>query len=170
MAVEHQDVRGGRLPTCSNCSQYWSVYDQQRNGRGHERATLVCGLFLHTAVGGQGGPWEEMGVAPEGGSGGQSLPLVHTFWCKTGMDLMVASIKLCWEPTHRALYCQRESDPTAHVITYLDELAVCIPSLDAWDQLVWLTKVAIPCALIEAKLYGYCQDQAVDLGPVIPPA
>ena len=60
----------------------------------------------------------------------RASPLVHTFWCKMGMDLTVASLKFCWEPAPRALYCQRESDPTAHIFTYLDNVAVCIPSLD----------------------------------------
>ena len=98
----------------------------------------------------------------------KACPLMHAFWCKMGMDLTVTSIKLCWEPAPRALYHQRESGPTTHIITYLDELAVCIPNLDAWDQLVWPTAAAIPCALTEAELYGYCQGQAVDLGPVMP--
>ena len=93
--------------------------------------------------------------------------LVHAFWHEMGVDLTVASLKLCWEPTPRALYWQRESSPTAHIITYLDEVAVCIPSLDMWDQLVWLTVVAIPHALTEAELYGYCWGQAVDLSPML---
>ena len=46
-------------------------------------------------------------------------------------------------------------------------LAVRIPSLDAWDQLVWLTVAAIPCALTEAELYGYCRGQVVDLSPMM---
>ena len=96
--------------------------------------------------------------------------LVRAFWHETGMDLTVASIKRCWEPTPRALYHQRESGPTAHAITYLDELAVHVPSLDTWDQMMWPTAVAIPRALTEAELYGYCQGQAVDLGPVMPAA
>ena len=33
------------------------------------------------------------------------------------------------------IYCQRESSPTAHIITFLDELAVRVPSLNVWDQL-----------------------------------
>ena len=37
---------------------------------------------------------EEMGVAQEGGSGGQSLPTGACLWCEVGADLMVASIKL----------------------------------------------------------------------------
>ena len=41
----------------------------------------------------------------------KASPLMHTFWCKTGTDLTVASIKLCWEPALRALYCQRYHFP-----------------------------------------------------------
>ena len=43
--------------------------------------------------------------------------LVHAFWCET----MMASVKLCWEPTPRTLYHQRDNSPTAHVISYLNE-------------------------------------------------
>ena len=87
----------------------------------------------------------------------KTSPLVHAFWHETGMDLAVASVKLCWEPTPRALYHQRDNGPTAHVISYQDELAVCVPTLDAWDQMVWPTVAAILRTLTEAELYGYCQ-------------
>ena len=97
-------------------------------------------------------------------------PLVHTFWEETGTDLTVASIKLCWEPAPRAIYCKREDGPIAHVITFLDELAVRVPSLDAWDQLVWPPVVAILQALTEVELYVYCHGQVVDLGPMMPAA
>ena len=97
----------------------------------------------------------------------KASPLVCTFWHKTGVDLIVASIKLCWEPAPRALYSQRESGPTAHVITFLDGLVVQVPSLNAWDQLVWPPAVAIPWALTEAELYGYCHGQVVDLSPMM---
>ena len=93
--------------------------------------------------------------------------LVHAFWRETDMDLTMASVKLCWEPTPRALYHQRDNGPTTHVISYLDELAVRIPTLEAWDQMVWPTTAAIPCALTEAESYGYCWGQVVDLGPVM---
>ena len=83
------------------------------------------------------------------------------------MDLTMACIKLCCEPIPRAIYHKREEGPVAHIITFLDELAVQVPSLDAWDQLVWLPMVAVPQALTEAELYGYCCGQAVDLGPVM---
>ena len=52
----------------------------------------------------------------------------------------------------------------------MDELAVRVPSLDAWDQFVWPPAVAMPWALTEAEQYGYCHSQAVDLGLVMPVA
>ena len=82
----------------------------------------------------------------------------------------MACIKLCWEPTPKAIYCKRKDGPIAHIITFLDELVVQVPSLAAWDQLVWPPTAAIPRALTEAELYGYCCGQAVDLGPVMPAA
>ena len=97
----------------------------------------------------------------------KASPLVHAFWCETNMDLTMASVKLCWEPTPRALYHQRDNGPSAHVISYLDELAVHIPTLEAWDQMVWPTMAVIPHTLTEAKSYAYCWGQAVDLGPVM---
>ena len=36
--------------------------------------------------------------------------------------------------------------------------------------MVWPTTAAIPHALTEAELYGYCQGQVVDLGPMMPVA
>ena len=97
----------------------------------------------------------------------KTSPLVHAFWHETDVDLTMASVKLCWEPTPRALYHQRDNGPTAHVISYLNELAVRVPTLEAWDQMVWPTMVAILHTLTEAKLYGYSWGQAVDLGPVM---
>ena len=96
--------------------------------------------------------------------------LMHAFREETGVDLTVACIKLCWEPAPRTLYHKRENVPTAHVITFLDELMVRVPSLDTWDQLVWPPAEAIPWALTEAELYGYCCGQVVDLGPMMPVA
>ena len=86
-------------------------------------------------------------------------PLVHTFWEETDA-----------EPTPSGIFCKREKGPVAHVITFMDELAVQVPSLDAWDQFVWLLAVAILWALTEAELYGYCHGQVVDLSLVMPAA
>ena len=41
-------------------------------------------------------------------------------------------------------------------------------SVEAWDQMVWPTMVAIPGTLTEAKSYGYCKGQVVDLGTMMP--
>ena len=98
----------------------------------------------------------------------KASPLVCAFWCETDVDLTMASIKRCWEPAPRTLHHQRENGPTAHVISYLDELAVCVPTRESWDQMVWPTTVVILFIPTEAKSYGYCRGQAVDLGPVIP--
>ena len=68
---------------------------------------------------------------------------------------------------HKTLLGACPQGPTTHIITYLDELAVHIPSLNMWDQMVWLTVAAIPHALTEAELNGYCWSQAVDLGPMM---
>ena len=87
----------------------------------------------------------------------KASPLVRAFWHETDVDLMMASVKLCWEPTPRTLYHQRDNGPTTHVISYLNELAVRVPTLEAWDQMVWPTTVAILCVLTEAESYGYCQ-------------
>ena len=91
-------------------------------------------------------------------------PLVCTFWEETSVDLTVTCIKLCWEPTPRAIYRKREDGPIAHVITFLDELAVQVPSL------ALAALVAISQALTETELYGYCHGQVVDLGPMMPVA
>ena len=62
------------------------------------------------------------------------FPLVHTFWQETGMDLTLACFKLCCEPTPWAIYHKVEDYPVAHVVTFLDELTVQLPSL--WNNLL----------------------------------
>ena len=47
-------------------------------------------------------------------------------------------------------------------------MAMHVPSLDAWDQFVWLPAVAMPWATMEVEQYGYHRGQAVDLGPIMP--
>ena len=73
----------------------------------------------------------------------KASPLVCAFWHETDIDLMMAIIKRCWEPTPRTLHHQRDNGPTTHVISYLDKLAVCIPISEAWDEMVWPTTAAI---------------------------
>ena len=85
--------------------------------------------------------------------------LVLTFWRETGVDLMLASLKLCWELTPHTIYHKVEERTIGHVISFLDELAVHIPSHKAWDQFPWLPLAAVPWSLQEPEPYGYCHRQ-----------
>ena len=98
----------------------------------------------------------------------KASPLVHSFWHETDVDMTMASVKYCWEPSSRTLHHQRENGPTTHIISYLDELAVRVPTREAWDQMVWPTTAVIPRVPTKAESYSYCWGQAVDLGPVMP--
>ena len=73
-------------------------------------------------------------------------------------------------PPPRGIFQKREKGSVAYVITFINELAIWVPSLDAWDQFIWPQAAAMPQALTEAKPYGYCCVQAIDLGPVMPVA
>ena len=53
-------------------------------------------------------------------------------------------------------------------LSYLNKLAVCISTTEAWDQMVWPTMATIPCVPTEAESYSYCWGQAVDLSPMMP--
>ena len=74
----------------------------------------------------------------------KTSPLVHAFWHETDIDLTMVSVKHCWEPTPRTLHHQRDNGPTTHVISYLDELAIHLPTSEAWDEMVWLTTAVTP--------------------------
>ena len=50
----------------------------------------------------------------------------------------------------------------------MDDVAMHIPSLNAWDQFVWPLTVAVPWAAMEVEQYGYHWGHAMDLGPVMP--
>ena len=67
----------------------------------------------------------------------------------------------------RGIFQKRERGPVAYAITFVDELAIRVPSLDAWDQFIWPLAAARLWALTEAEQYGYHRGQAVDLGPVM---
>ena len=98
----------------------------------------------------------------------KAFPLVHAFWHKTDIDLTMVSVKRCWKPVPQTLHHQRENGPTAHVISYLDKLAACIPTREAWDQMVWPTMAVILHVPTEAESSGYCRGQVVDLSPMMP--
>ena len=94
-------------------------------------------------------------------------PLVHAFWEETGVELAMACVKLCWELSPRSTFRRRERGLVAYAVTFMDELAMWVSSLGAWDQFIWLLAVAMPWVSTEAEQYGYHRGQAVDLGPVM---
>ena len=95
-------------------------------------------------------------------------PLVRAFWEETGVELAASCTRLCWELLPRGVFRRRERGTILHVITFLDNMAVRVPMLDAWDQFVWPPSVAMPRAATEVEQYGYCHGNAVDLGAVMP--
>ena len=108
--------------------------------------------------------WERpVGKMPEVGVS----PHVNTFWEETGIELTTSCMKLCWELPPRGVFRRRERGAVAHAITFVDDVAMCVPSHNAWDQFVWPPAVAMPWATMEAEQYGYHHGQAVDLRPVM---
>ena len=94
-------------------------------------------------------------------------PLVRAFWEETGVKLAASCTRLCWELPPRGVFRRRERGMISHVITFLDDVAVRVPTLDAWDQFVWPLSSAVPWATTEVEQYGYCCGNTVDLGPVM---
>ena len=115
------------------------------------------------ATHGQQWQWPK-GKAPEVGVS----PLVRVFWEETGVELTTSCTKLCWELPLRGVFRRRERGMISHVITFLDDVAMHVPTLDAWDQFVWLLGVAMPQATMEVEQYSYHRGHTVDLGPVMP--
>ena len=70
--------------------------------------------------------------------------LVGAFWEKTGIELATSCTRLCWELPPRCVFRWRERGRISHAITFLDDVAVHVPTLNAWDQFVWLLDVAMP--------------------------
>ena len=118
-------VRGeGLCPPALNIGQF--LIDEEVEGGMGETHLFVA--YSHTlqwlGEAAHGRKWEARREALEI----KASPLVHAFWHETDIDLMMASVKHCWEPVPRTLHHQRENGPTTHVISYLDELAVHIPT------------------------------------------
>ena len=95
-------------------------------------------------------------------------PLVHAFWEEAGINFGVACMKLCWKLPPRSIFQKREKGLVAYAITFVDKIAIQVPSLDTWDQFIWLLAAAMPRALSEVEQYCYCRGQAIDLGPIMP--
>ena len=126
-------------------------------------AAYSCAFqWVGEAVQGQRWQWP-VGKMPEVGVS----PLVYAFWEEIGIEFPTSCVKLCWEVPPRSVFRRRERGPVAYAITFVDEIAMWVPSLDAWDQFVWPPAVAMPWATMEAEQYGYHCGQADDLGPIM---
>ena len=96
-------------------------------------------------------------------------PLVRVFWDEAGIEPTASCTRLCWEsPLRGVLRRRRERGAILYDITFLDDVAVCIPMLDAWDQFIWPPSAAVPQAAMLVEQYGYCRRNAIDLGVVMP--
>ena len=118
-------------------------------------AAYSCTLqWVGEATHGQQWEWP-VGKMPEVGVS----PMVHAFWEEMGVELAMcmSCIKLCWEIPLRSIFRRRERDPVAYAITFVDEVAMWVPSLNAWDQFT-----------MKAEQYSYCHSHAIDLRPIMP--
>ena len=164
--VEYLGPGAGCLPTRSDGPQHRAVYDPGGGAGICRQLPMVCDLFPHLAEsrGSRVQSMVAMGKAPEIGVS----PLVRAFWEQTGIELTASCTKLCWELPPRGVFRRRERGMVSHAITFMDDVAMCIPSLDAWDQFIWPPGASMPWAATEVKQYGYCHSHTVDLGPVMP--
>ena len=95
-------------------------------------------------------------------------PLVRVFCEETGVELATSCTRLCWELPLRGVFRRRERGMISDAITFLDDVAMCVPTLDAWEQFVWPPSATMSQAATEVEQYGYCHSNAVDLDPVMP--
>ena len=95
-------------------------------------------------------------------------PIVRAFWEETGVEPAVTCKGLCWELPLRAVFRRRERGAVSHMITFLDDMAVRVPMLDAWDQFIWLPSAAVPWTATQVEQYVYHRGNAVDLCTVMP--
>ena len=95
-------------------------------------------------------------------------PIVRAFWEETSMEPAASCTRLCWELQLRAVFRRRERGAVLHAITFIDDMAVRTPTLDAWDQFVWPPIAAVPRSAMQAEQYGYRGGNAVNLGAVMP--
>ena len=89
---------------------------------------------------------------------------------ETGVEPAASCTRLCWELQLRAVFRRRGRGTVSHAITFLDDMVVRTPTLDAWDPFVWPPIVAVPRSAMQARQYGYHHGNTVNLGAVLPAA
>ena len=167
MAMEYQGSGVGCLPTHSDGSHHRAIYDLGRGAGRCRQFPMVRSLFPCFAEG-QGSCTQSTVVMAKGeGTRGRSLPTGqgilgrnrHRAHCLLHKTLLGTSPKGCIQKEGKGA--------VSHVITFVDDVAVCVPSLNIWDQFVWPLGAAMPWVTTEVEQYGYHRGQAVDLGPVM---
>ena len=53
-------------------------------------------------------------------------------------------------------------------MTFLDDMAMHTPTLNTWDQFIWLPSTAVPWTTTQVEQYGYHHRNAINLGAVMP--
>ena len=94
-------------------------------------------------------------------------PLVRVFWEETDVEPAASCTRLCWELQPRSVFRRRERGAISHAITFLDDMAVHIPTLDVWNQFIWPPSAAVPRAVMQVEQYGYCHGNTVNLSAVM---
>ena len=94
--------------------------------------------------------------------------LIDAFLEVTNAEVMEADVMHCWSEPLKTIPLQRDEGAFAHVISYLDNLAQCLPTRKAWDELVCPPPSAVPHTLCWNGHLGYIQGGLVELGPVLP--
>ena len=94
--------------------------------------------------------------------------LVDTFLEATGAKVVKADVACCWSRPPQTIPWQRDEGAFTDVISHPHNLAQCLPTRKAWDELVCLPPSAAPRTPCHSGHLGYIQGQVVELGSVLP--
>ena len=116
---------------------------------------MIRGVFPHLAESWRSHAWSAMAMAKGEGMGSGSFPTGqgvlganrHQTRCLLYQTLLGAPTKGCVQKEGKGLYLAHDH--------FLDDMAVRIPMLDAWDQFVWPPSVAVPWTTMKVEQYGY---------------
>ena len=100
-----------------------------------------------------------------GAANGRTTPqismLVDAFLYVTDVKLVKADVACCWNELPQTISWQRDKGALADVISHLDNLAQCLLTRKAWDELVCSLPSAVPHTLCWSRHLGYIQGQVV---------
>ena len=98
----------------------------------------------------------------------QVSQLVDAFIDRTWVELVEAEAILCWNELPWEVPCQRDEGIFAEVISCLDQLAKCLPTSWAWNELVFPPPPAKPHMPHRSGHLGYIRGCVVALGQMLP--